>query len=47
MRTPAGRIQSAGADTPARYWRQPDEVWINKPIEEPNPMLELTLVQAT
>lgn len=29
-----------------RCWRQPDEVWINKPIEEPNPMVELPLIQA-
>ena len=27
-------------------WRQPDEVWINKPIEEPNPIFELPLIQA-
>jgi transposase InsO family protein len=29
-----------------RCWRQPEEVWINKPIEEPNPILELPLIQA-
>ena len=27
-------------------WRQPEEVWINKPIEDPNPVLELLLIQA-
>ncbi len=31
---------------PERCWRQPEEVWINKPIEEPNPILELPLIQA-
>jgi transposase InsO family protein len=29
-----------------RCWRQPDKVWINKSIEEPNPILELPLIQA-
>jgi len=29
-----------------RCWSQPAEVWINKPIEEPNPILELPLIQA-
>ncbi|WP_315858060.1 IS3 family transposase [Cyanobium sp. HWJ4-Hawea] len=29
-----------------RCWRQPEEVWINKPPEEPKPTLELPLVQA-
>jgi len=29
-----------------RCWRQPEEVWINKPIEELNPILELPLIQA-
>ena len=27
-----------------RYWRQTEEALINKPIEEPNPMLELSLI---
>jgi len=30
-----------------RCWCQPAEVWINKPIEEPNPILEIPLIQAT
>ena len=29
-----------------RCWRQPAEVWINKPAEESNPILELPLIQA-
>jgi len=29
-----------------RCWHQPEEVWINKPIEEPNPILELPLIEA-
>jgi len=29
-----------------RRWHQPDEVWINKPIEETNPIQELPLIQA-
>jgi putative transposase len=29
-----------------RCWRQPEEVWINKPIEEPNPILQLPLIDA-
>jgi transposase InsO family protein len=29
-----------------RCWHQPDEVWINKPIEETNPIQELPLIQA-
>jgi len=27
-------------------WRQPAEVWINKPPEEPKPSLALPLIQA-
>ncbi len=26
-------------------WRQPEEVWINKPTEEPNPLVALPLIQ--
>jgi transposase InsO family protein len=29
-----------------RCWRQPEEVWINKPTEDPEPILALPLVQA-
>ncbi len=29
-----------------RCWRQPEDVWINKPPEEPEPILALPLVQA-
>ena len=29
-----------------RCWLQPDEVWINKPPEEPDPVLALPLIQA-
>jgi transposase InsO family protein len=29
-----------------RCWRQPEEVWINKPSEEPDPILALHLVKA-
>jgi len=29
-----------------RCWHQPEEVWINKPIEEPNPILELPSIEA-
>jgi len=29
-----------------RCWCQPEVVWINKPIGEPNPILELPLIQA-
>jgi transposase InsO family protein len=29
-----------------RSWHQPEEVWINKPIEETNPILELPLIKA-
>jgi putative transposase len=29
-----------------RCWRQPEEVWINKPPEENELTLELTLMQA-
>jgi transposase InsO family protein len=29
-----------------RCWRQPEEVWINKPSEEPEPDLALPLIQA-
>jgi len=28
-----------------RCWRQPDEVWINKPPEDPEPILELPLIR--
>jgi hypothetical protein len=30
-----------------RCWSQPAEVWINKPIEEPDPVLALPLIKAT
>jgi putative transposase len=30
-----------------RCWHQPEEVWINKPSEESNPILELPLIKAT
>ena len=30
-----------------RCWDQAKEVWINKPIEEPNPILALTLIQVS
>jgi len=30
-----------------RCWRQPAEVWINKPPEDPNPVLALPLAMAT
>ena len=29
-----------------RCWNQPAEVWINKPAEEPDPILERPLIQA-
>ena len=29
-----------------RCWRQPEEVWINKPTEEPDPILALHLIKA-
>jgi transposase InsO family protein len=29
-----------------RCWRQPEEVWINKPTEEPDPILALPLIKA-
>jgi len=29
-----------------RFWSQPAEVWINKPTEEPGPLLALPLIQA-
>ena len=29
-----------------RCWHQPEEVWINKPIDETNPILELPLIEA-
>jgi hypothetical protein len=29
-----------------RCWRQAEEAWINKPLEEPNPTLELPLIPA-
>ena len=29
-----------------RCWSQPAEVWINKPTEEPDPLLSLPLIQA-
>jgi transposase InsO family protein len=29
-----------------RCWRQPEEVWINKPPEEPDPILALHLIEA-
>jgi len=29
-----------------RCWRQPEEVWINKPTEEPDPILALHLIEA-
>ena len=29
-----------------RCWRQPEEVWINKPPEEPEPIQALSLIQA-
>ena len=28
-----------------RCWRQPEEMWINKPTEEPDPILALALIQ--
>jgi putative transposase len=30
-----------------RFWRQPEEVWINKPPEEPDPILALHLIEAS
>ena len=29
-----------------RCWRQPEEVWINKPPEEPKPIQGQSLIQA-
>jgi putative transposase len=29
-----------------RCWRQPEKVWINKPPEEPEPILALPMIQA-
>ena len=29
-----------------RCWRQPEEVWINKSTEEPDPIMALPLIQA-
>ena len=42
IRQPAERIQRAGADTPAAGVN-PASAWIDKPISEPNPILELPL----
>ena len=28
-----------------RCWRQPEEVWINKPLEDPEPILALQLIR--
>jgi transposase InsO family protein len=47
----AGVYEKARRANPTRWsrhtrcWRQPEEVWINKPIAEPNPILELPLTQ--
>lgn len=42
----ARRVNPTRWSRNTRCWRQPVEVWINKPTEEPNPMLALPLIQA-
>lgn len=44
-RRPAKPIQGAGAE-PLAGWYQSEQVWINKPPEEPDPILALPLIMA-
>ena len=42
----ARRVNPTRWSRSTRCWRQPEEVWINKPPEEPEPILALPLIQA-
>ncbi|HBH74069.1 MAG TPA: hypothetical protein DDY43_11685 [Synechococcales bacterium UBA10510] len=47
----AAAYETARRSNPTRWsrstrcWRQPEEMWINKPTEEPDPILALALIQ--